>query len=204
MFVKNYKHMPPMIAFSTALASASGVDLDDHGNVGRELPSGEFQLILPTSIPRNSFVSVVHPYPNALARRDARLLRMGEVQGLEDYVPSGPKIASLCPTPIEKDVLVVEPLHAALQLEKNVREQAEDADCQRYAASAGDDSLFDLRDLAYSFEELPSTVPCNFLIQNRYKHAFSIWSNSRVQRDTLELPICSVPFDGGSSGRAWR
>jgi hypothetical protein len=38
---------------------------------------------------------------------------------------------------------VIEPLPAALQVEEIVREQAEDADCQRYAASAGKDSLFD-------------------------------------------------------------
>ena len=58
----------------SALASASAVDFDDHGNVGRVLPSGEFQLVLPSSIPMHSPVSVVQdiPFPTSLARRDAR------------------------------------------------------------------------------------------------------------------------------------
>jgi hypothetical protein len=58
---------------SSALASAWAVDFDNHGNVGLVLPSGEFQLILPTSITNNSTVSVVQevPDPKSLARRDA-------------------------------------------------------------------------------------------------------------------------------------
>jgi hypothetical protein len=142
---------------SSALASASAVDYDDHGNVGLVLPSGEFQLILPTSIPNNSPVSVVQevPYPKSLARRDARHLRRGEVHGLEDYVPSDPQIAYPCPIPVDMDILAIEPLPVALQVEEIVREQAADAYCQRYAASAGKDSLFDFEESGLLFRRAP-------------------------------------------------
>jgi hypothetical protein len=113
--------------------------------VGLVLPSGEFQLIVPTSNLRNAPVSVVQdvPYPYSLARRDARHLRRGKVHGLEDNVPSGPQISSPCPVPVDTDTLAIEPLPAALQEEEIVREQVADSDFQRYAASAGKDSLFD-------------------------------------------------------------
>jgi hypothetical protein len=61
-----------------------------------------------------------------------------------------------------------------------------------------------LGNLAYSFDELPLTVPCNFSFRNRCEPASFIWSIFRVQQDTTKLAGCSVPFDGGSSGRALR
>ena len=132
----------------SALASASAVDFDDHGNVGRVLPSGEFQLVLPSSIPMHSPVSVVQdiPFPTSLARRDARYLRRGEVQGLKDYNPSGPKLASPASSPVETAVFSVDPLPAALRLEEIIREQAADEKCQQYATTAGKDYLFDFEE----------------------------------------------------------
>jgi hypothetical protein len=73
-------------------------------------------------------------------------LRRWEVHGLEDYIPSVPQIASPSPDPIDTEVLAVELLPRALKLEEIVLEQEADENCQRYAASAGKDYLFDFEE----------------------------------------------------------
>jgi hypothetical protein len=49
----------------------------------------------------------------------------------------------------------VETLPAAVLLEELIREQAADADCQKYAAFAGADSLFDFNDAGVLVRKSP-------------------------------------------------
>ena len=74
------------------------------------------------------------PFPDSLARGDARRLRRGDVYSVRSLAPISSDDAMVLSTASIPD---------AVQIEELIREQTTDPECQTYAASAGQDSLFD-------------------------------------------------------------
>ena len=101
------------------LTTFTGIDYDYHGLLGNILPSGEFQVLFPASCPMEANVALFAelPFPDSLARGDARRLRRGAVYSVRSLAPIFSDDAM---------VLLTASIPAAVQIEELIREQTTD------------------------------------------------------------------------------
>jgi hypothetical protein len=121
-----------------SLVISSAVDYDSHCVIGNVLPSGEFQIYVPSTLTNLTLVvTELASIPDMMVRENAHHLRRGDPacfpQHITDYMT-------------QAAIMATEVAPVALQIDEIFREQAKDPECQQFAASAGAYSLFDYED----------------------------------------------------------